>query len=226
MPQRDLLLPWRDALGNAALALECAGVAAAEARAQGGAAVRALRARRVRGRPAGRAVRRDAPARGLHPHAPPGAAVLLLDEPFASLDAITRAEMQQWLADALAAEPRTAILVTHDVEEALSTWPTASPCCRRAPAASWPRSTCRSPRPRDRRAAVTDPRARAPARAGPGGAAMRRVLLAGLLLAVFVGRLGVGRVARTPSTTSPSPPPARPSRRSATTGRCSGTTRG
>ena len=26
MPQRDLLLPWRDALGNAALALECQGV--------------------------------------------------------------------------------------------------------------------------------------------------------------------------------------------------------
>jgi uncharacterized protein YdeI (YjbR/CyaY-like superfamily) len=32
--------------------------------------------------------------------------VLLLDEPFASLDSITRAEMQEWLAAALAAEPR------------------------------------------------------------------------------------------------------------------------
>ena len=48
-----------------------------------------------------------------------GKPVLLLDEPFASLDAITRAEMQEWLAGALAAEPRAAILVTHDVEEAL-----------------------------------------------------------------------------------------------------------
>jgi ABC-type nitrate/sulfonate/bicarbonate transport system ATPase subunit len=45
--------------------------------------------------------------------------VLLLDEPFASLDAITRAEMQEWLAQALATEPATAIVVTHDVEEAL-----------------------------------------------------------------------------------------------------------
>ena len=32
MPQRDLLLPWRDALGNAGLALECQGVARADAR--------------------------------------------------------------------------------------------------------------------------------------------------------------------------------------------------
>ncbi|MBA2420466.1 MAG: ABC transporter ATP-binding protein, partial [Thermoleophilaceae bacterium] len=48
-----------------------------------------------------------------------GRAVLLLDEPFASLDAITRADMQEWLAGALAAEPRTVVLVTHDVEEAL-----------------------------------------------------------------------------------------------------------
>jgi ABC-type nitrate/sulfonate/bicarbonate transport system ATPase subunit len=57
--------------------------------------------------------------------------VLLLDEPFASLDAITRAEMQSWLAGVLgqspsgssASRPRpprhTVLLVTHDVEEAL-----------------------------------------------------------------------------------------------------------
>src|SRR3954454_21043558 len=32
MPQRDLLLPWRNALANAALALECAGVSKADAR--------------------------------------------------------------------------------------------------------------------------------------------------------------------------------------------------
>ncbi len=48
-----------------------------------------------------------------------GKPVLLLDEPFASLDAITRAEMQEWLAAALGEEPRTVVLVTHDVEEAL-----------------------------------------------------------------------------------------------------------
>ena len=45
--------------------------------------------------------------------------VLLLDEPFGALDAITRTEAQDWLRAALEAEPRTVVLVTHDVEEAL-----------------------------------------------------------------------------------------------------------
>ena len=45
--------------------------------------------------------------------------VLCLDEPFGALDAITRAGAQQWLASALHREPRTALIVTHDVEEAL-----------------------------------------------------------------------------------------------------------
>jgi ABC-type nitrate/sulfonate/bicarbonate transport system ATPase subunit len=48
-----------------------------------------------------------------------GRPVLLLDEPFASLDAITRAELQAWLAGVLAADRHTVLLVTHDVEEAL-----------------------------------------------------------------------------------------------------------
>jgi NitT/TauT family transport system ATP-binding protein len=47
-----------------------------------------------------------------------GKPVLCLDEPFGALDAITRGEMQTWLGDALAEEPRTVLLVTHDVEEA------------------------------------------------------------------------------------------------------------
>jgi NitT/TauT family transport system ATP-binding protein len=48
-----------------------------------------------------------------------GKDVLLLDEPFGALDAITRAELQEWLREALRAEPRTTVLVTHDIEEAL-----------------------------------------------------------------------------------------------------------
>jgi ABC-type nitrate/sulfonate/bicarbonate transport system ATPase subunit len=42
-----------------------------------------------------------------------------MDEPFGALDAITRAEMQGWLGRALQREPRTVVLVTHDVEEAV-----------------------------------------------------------------------------------------------------------
>jgi NitT/TauT family transport system ATP-binding protein len=48
-----------------------------------------------------------------------GRGLLLLDEPFASLDAITRASLQEWLAEALRGEERTVVLVTHDVQEAL-----------------------------------------------------------------------------------------------------------
>ena len=45
--------------------------------------------------------------------------VLLLDEPFKALDAITRAELQRWLSDVLDRTHRATIMVTHDVEEAL-----------------------------------------------------------------------------------------------------------
>ena len=48
-----------------------------------------------------------------------GRPVLCLDEPFAALDAITRQQMQDWLASTLRADPRTVVLVTHDVEEAI-----------------------------------------------------------------------------------------------------------
>ena len=45
--------------------------------------------------------------------------VVLLDEPFGALDSITRGQMQEWLLNALGDVPRTVLLVTHDVEEAL-----------------------------------------------------------------------------------------------------------
>jgi ABC-type nitrate/sulfonate/bicarbonate transport system ATPase subunit len=119
MPQRDLLLPWLPAIDNAALALRNRGASGTEARrAAHPLFERFGLAGFERARPAelsGGMRQRVAFLRTLLAGKP----VLLLDEPFASLDAITRAEMQEWLVEALATESRTAILVTHDVEEAL-----------------------------------------------------------------------------------------------------------
>jgi ABC-type nitrate/sulfonate/bicarbonate transport system ATPase subunit len=47
-----------------------------------------------------------------------GRGLVLLDEPFGSLDTLTRAEMQRWLLDVMDAHPATWVLVTHDVREA------------------------------------------------------------------------------------------------------------
>jgi ABC-type nitrate/sulfonate/bicarbonate transport system ATPase subunit len=119
MPQRDLLLPWRDALANAALALECQGTPRAEARRRAEPLFERFGlAEFEHARPSelsGGMRQRVAFLRTLLP----GRSVLLLDEPFGALDSITRASMQRWLADALAREPRTVLLVTHDVEEAV-----------------------------------------------------------------------------------------------------------
>jgi osmoprotectant transport system ATP-binding protein len=48
-----------------------------------------------------------------------GQAVLLLDEPFGALDAITRSELQQMLVALRERAPLTIVLVTHDVREAM-----------------------------------------------------------------------------------------------------------
>ncbi|UGS37980.1 ABC transporter ATP-binding protein [Capillimicrobium parvum] len=119
MPQRDLLLPWASALDNAALALRVRGESKAKARAAAAPAFAEFGlAGFERSRPAalsGGMRQRVAFLRTLLAGKP----ILCLDEPFASLDAISRADMQAWLQGALAREPRTVLLVTHDVEEAV-----------------------------------------------------------------------------------------------------------
>ena len=156
MPQRDLLLPWRDALGNAGLALEAQGVRARAARERAAPLFERFGLADFRtARPAalsGGMRQRVAFVRTLLPGRP----VLLLDEPFAALDAITRAEMQKWLADALAAEPRTVVLVTHDVEEALYLCDRVAILSAR-PAQIVAELSAPAPRAEDRDGAVTDP---------------------------------------------------------------------
>ncbi len=119
MPQRDLLLPWLSAIDNAGLALRARGISREEARK---AAAPWLERFGLGGfertRPSelsGGMRQRVSFLRTLLAGKP----VLALDEPFAALDAITRQEMQGWLGHVLESEPRTVILVTHDVEEAV-----------------------------------------------------------------------------------------------------------
>jgi ABC-type nitrate/sulfonate/bicarbonate transport system ATPase subunit len=119
MPQRDLLLPWLSALDNAALAPRLGGISRADARERvrpdfdrmGLAGFESSRPAQL----SGGMRQRVAFLRTLMADKP----VLLLDEPFASLDVITRAEMQGWLAGVLRGDRHIVVLVTHDVEEAL-----------------------------------------------------------------------------------------------------------
>lgn len=119
MPQRDLLLPWRNVVDNAVLALDVEGIPRKEARAK---ALRML------------------PEFGLagfesqYPHQLSGGMrqrvalmrtflferdLMLLDEPFGALDALTRAMMQRWLLDVWQKYRRTILFITHDVDEAI-----------------------------------------------------------------------------------------------------------
>jgi len=119
MPQRDLLLPWRSVLDNTILPLEVSGVPRAEARREaremlplfglegfadaypaslsGGMRQRAALLRTILGH-------RD---------------MLLLDEPFGALDALTRRDLQDWLLGVWRRFGQTMLFITHDVEEAL-----------------------------------------------------------------------------------------------------------
>jgi ABC-type nitrate/sulfonate/bicarbonate transport system ATPase subunit len=118
MPQRDGLLPWLSALDNAALARRALGEPKRAARAAAHEHFAAFGLEGFeRARPgelSGGMRQRVAFLRTLLA----GRSVLCLDEPFGALDALTRGQMQRWLADALTKEPRTVLLVTHDVEEA------------------------------------------------------------------------------------------------------------
>jgi ABC-type nitrate/sulfonate/bicarbonate transport system ATPase subunit len=156
MPQRDLLLPWYSALDNAALALRNQGRSKSRARQQAAALFDRF------GLGGFEAVAPAELSGGMRQRVAflrtllAGKPVLALDEPFASLDAITRAEMQEWLAAALREDPRTVVLVTHDVEEALYLSDRVAILSAR-PARIIAELAAPAPRARDRDAAVTAP---------------------------------------------------------------------
>jgi len=119
MPQRDALLPWRSVIENAVLAtiVQRGDVTAATREARAllddfgltgwGDARPAMLSGGMR--------QRAALLRTVLWHRP----IMLLDEPFGALDALTRAQLQQWLLGLWHRLDRTILLVTHDIDEAL-----------------------------------------------------------------------------------------------------------
>jgi len=156
MPQRDLLLPWYSALDNAALALRNQGLRREAARAAAGDLFERF------GLGGFEAARPSELSGGMRQRVAflrtlvAGKPVLALDEPFAALDAITRGQMQEWLAAALRTDPRTVVLVTHDVEEALYLCDRVAVLSAR-PARIVGELGVPARRAEDRDAAVTDP---------------------------------------------------------------------
>lgn len=119
MPQGDSLLPWLSLLDNVAISLRNQRVRRRVARSE---AQRMLD--RV-GLGAWSDARPSALSAGMRQRAALTRAllarkpVLLADEPLGALDAITRAEVQQWLRDTITHTSATLVMVTHDVDEAL-----------------------------------------------------------------------------------------------------------
>lgn len=119
MPQRDLLLPWRRALDNAALGAEIAGVSRREARRRAGELFERFGLKGFeRAWPAQLSGGMRQRLALLRTFLVPRDAILL-DEPFGALDAITRRSMHAWLQEVWLRDRRSVLFVTHDVEEAL-----------------------------------------------------------------------------------------------------------
>ena len=119
MPQQDLLMPWRTIMENAVLPLEIKGVKKTEAEVQ----VRELLKdfglngveHKLPGDLSGGMRQRVSFLRTVLS----GSNILLLDEPFSALDAITRLTMQEWLIEQWEKWRKTILFITHDVDEAL-----------------------------------------------------------------------------------------------------------
>ncbi|HAF70691.1 MAG: ABC transporter related protein [Acetothermia bacterium 64_32] len=119
MPQHDTLLPWRTALGNLLLPAEVEGRPRKLARREALSLLSRFGldafANSYPGQLSGGMRQRVALIRTFLTERE----VLLLDEPLSALDALTRAELRDWLRGIWEELGRTVVLVTHDVEEAV-----------------------------------------------------------------------------------------------------------
>ncbi len=120
MLQKDLLLPWRTILENVMFGVEIQGVPLAERRRRAERLLASFNLAEFSGhyphQLSGGMRQRVALARTLavDPH------VLLLDEPFSAVDAQTRMVLQRDLARTLKQSGKTALLITHDLAEAVT----------------------------------------------------------------------------------------------------------
>jgi len=119
MPQQDVLLPWRRIIDNAAIGLEVAGWRRNQARRE---AQKLLKPFGLSGTEAmypsqlsGGMRQRVSFLRTVVQRRP----VLLLDEPFGALDAITRDELQRWLLNIWQQNRWSILFITHDISEAV-----------------------------------------------------------------------------------------------------------
>lgn len=119
MPQKDTLFDWMNAVDNAALPLRLQGVRKNEARKKALYYLKKVGLEDWAFEPvyhlSGGMRQRLALARALVSNA----RLLLMDEPFASVDAQTRRNLQLYFSRFLHAEGITTLLVTHSVEEAV-----------------------------------------------------------------------------------------------------------
>lgn len=120
MLQKDLLLPWRSALGNVTLGLELQGVPRAEREARAHAMLKTVGLQRFHdywpSALSGGMRQRVALARTLVTDPE----VLLLDEPFAALDFQTKLLLEGDMVRLVRDQGRSLLMITHDVEEAVS----------------------------------------------------------------------------------------------------------